>query len=279
MLWLLSKLPTTLLYKLSDLIAFTLENIFQYRKVIVMQNLRNSFPDRNDKALKQIAHQFYKLLSDRIIESVICIGISKEDLLKRVVVKNYSLVEDFCKQGKSVVAVLGHCGSWEMACLASSIYIDRFLKYAIYTPSRNLAFDHQLKEVRGRFGMRLISMQETPRYLRHGFGEVSVGMFLADQSHSNPKRAYWTSFLHQDTAFMTGAARFARAQNAALVFVKVTQRERGHFEIENILLEEFPDSLTDNELTEKFVRLLERQIIENPSDWLWSHRRWKHQRE
>ncbi|MBK7149324.1 MAG: lysophospholipid acyltransferase family protein [Bacteroidetes bacterium] len=277
-LQLLSRLPVAWWYLIADVIAFLLQHVFRYRRSVVQKNLYQSFPEKSKEELASITKEFYKNLSDRIVESILCIGIRKEEILKRAIVTNYNLVENLCAEGKNVVAVLGHCGSWEMACLSSSIYIDKYLKYAIYTPSRNADFDKKLKEVRGKFGMKLISMQETPKYLRQGLGETSVGMFLADQSHSNPKRAYWSVFLHQETAFMTGPARFAKAHQAAFVFVKVTQVHRGYYEIENILIEKDPTAFTENELTERFVRMLENQIRETPADWLWSHRRWKHKK-
>jgi KDO2-lipid IV(A) lauroyltransferase len=277
-LQLLSRLPESWWYGIADIIAFLLQHIFKYRSSVISTNLQLSFPEKSKQEIALITKKFYSILADRIVESIICIGIDKDAILKRAIVTNYSAVEDICAKGKNVVAVLGHCGSWEMACLSSSIYIDKYLKYAIYTPSRNKTFDEKLKAVRGKFGMKLISMQETPHYLRHGFGEISVGMFLADQSHSNPNRAYWTKFLNQETAFMNGPARFAKAHDAAFIFVKVVQTHRGFYEIENIVIEKDTASFTENELTEKFVRMLENQITENPADWLWSHRRWKHKK-
>lgn len=277
-LYLLSWLPMGVLYLLADVTAFVLRVVVRYRRKVVMQNLCNSFPEKSEAELNTVAGDFYHNLADRMVEGIKCISISREDILKRCPVENYQLVESYCKQGRSVVAVLGHCGSWEMACLSSSIYIDKYTKYSIYTAGRNKQFDDFLKRTRGRFGMQLISMQQTPHYLRHGFGGVSVGMYLADQNHSNPKRAYWTKFLHQDTPFMTGAARFAKAHNSVLLFVKVKQLKRGYYSIENITLEENPNNFTEQQLTEKFVKALEQQIQERPADWLWSHKRWKHKR-
>lgn len=277
-LYLISFLPFGLLYLLADVIAFVLRVVIGYRRKVVFENLRKSFPQKTEAELNNIAKEFYRNLADRIVEGLKCISLSKEEILKRCPVENYNLVEGYCKQGRSVVAVLGHSGSWEMACLSSSIYIDNYIKYSIYTAGRNQQFDDFLKRTRGRFGMQLISMQQTPNYLRHGFGGVSVGMYLADQNHSNPKRAYWTNFLNQDTPFMTGAARFAKAHNSVLIFVKVKQKRRGYYSIENVLLEENPADYTEQQLTEKFVHAFEEQISEKPADWLWSHKRWKHKR-
>ena len=276
--YLLSYLPFGVLYAIADIIAFVLHRIIRYRKALIIQHLQQAFPEKDTGEINTLVEQYYKHLGDRIVESIKCTTISREEVLKRCPVENYELVENLCKQGKNVVAVLGHCGSWEMACLSASIYISGYRKYAVYTAASNKRFDNFLKRTRGRFGMQLLSMKEMPAYLRFGFGGVAVGMYLADQGHSNPRRAYWTRFLNRETGFMTGPARFAKGHNGALVFVKVKQTVRGHYSIENVLLADDVQALTEQELTERFVRLLEQQIHEAPSDWLWSHKRWKHAR-
>lgn len=262
----------------ANVLAFVLQHLIRYRRKVVISNITRSFPNQNSDWVKQTASQFYTHLADRIIESVVCVGISKQQVLQRCPVKNYELVDNYGKQGKDVIAVLGHCGAWELACLSASIYIDNYTSYAVYTQPKSKLIDNFLNETRGRFGMQLYSMQQMPFFLKNGFGKTAVGMYLADQSHSNPARGYWTTFLHQDTVFMNGPARFAIARNCAIIFVKVKQLKRGYYEIENVPIADNAADYTEKELTEKFVRLLEQQITELPSDWLWSHKRWKHQR-
>lgn len=55
---------------------------------------------------------------------------------------------------------------------------------------------------------------------------------------------------------------------------------RGYYEIEFTEIAsplEF-DSLPIGEITERFVRILDKSIQQFPADYLWSHRRWKHKR-
>ncbi len=276
--YLLSYLPFGVLYAIGDVVAVLLHRVIGYRKKLIVQHLQQAFPAKSGEEINVLVRQYYRHLGDRIAESIKCTTISRSELLRRCKVENYELVESLCRQGKNVVAVLGHSGSWEMACLSASIYIAGYKKYAVYTAASNKYFNNFLKQTRGRFGMQLISMKEMPAYLRYGFGGVAVGMYLADQGHSNPRRAYWTNFLNRETGFMTGPARFAKAHNGALIFVKVKQQKRGYYSIENVLLAEDVQNCTEQELTERFVRMLEKQIHESPSDWLWSHKRWKHPR-
>ncbi|MFN8308598.1 MAG: hypothetical protein U0T73_01425 [Chitinophagales bacterium] len=278
LLWLLSKLPFRVLIGLSDFLSFLLEHLIRYRRNVVEANLRKAFPNESDASLKNIRSQFYTHLADRIFETIKMITVTKEELLKRVTFLNPELATNFLKQGRSVIAVMGHCGSWEMACLAASAYLPDLYLYSVYTPVNNHSFNNFFKEVRSRFGMHLFSMKEMIPMLRNGFGEPAIGMYVADQGHSNPRRAYWRQFLNQDTNFMTGPARFCKAHDAAFIYVQILQTERMKYRIHPILLSESPQRFSEEQLTDMFVEELTNQIKKSPADWLWSHKRWKHHR-
>lgn len=278
--WLIYKLPYNAKVGLSDFVAFLLQKVVRYRKKVVMQNLSSALPQKNEQELAVIVKAFYRHLSDRVIEGLEMVHYNEHDALESCSVENYALVKNELQKGKSVVAVLGHCGSWELACLRASLEIKNDAKqYAVYTKISYRPLNEYVKKSRGKYGMQLFSMQEIAKQLRSGLGEKSVGMYLADQNHSNPKRAYWTNFLNQDTPFMTGPARFARAWNASIVYVEIKQKARFRYAIHLELLKENAQEDTPEKLTQLFVERLEKQLHENPADWLWSHRRWKHQRK
>ena len=64
----------------------------------------------------------------------------------------------------------------------------------------------------------------------------------------------------------------------AVVYACVKRKKRGFYRIDLELLCENPKDTREGEITEMHTRRLERDILENPSLWLWSHRRWKHSR-
>ena len=61
----------------------------------------------------------------------------------------------------------------------------------------------------------------------------------------------------------------------SVVFFVVRKRKRGYYELELKLITDNPKELNYGEITEAHTRLLEKEIIENPANWLWSHKRWK----
>jgi KDO2-lipid IV(A) lauroyltransferase len=58
----------------------------------------------------------------------------------------------------------------------------------------------------------------------------------------------------------------------------LVRHKRGHFTLSFIKITDEPTKISEDEIIEKHVRLLEKNILEDPPIWLWSHKRWKHKR-
>ena len=108
--------------------------------------------------------------------------------------------------------------------------------------------------------------------------EITATAFIADQTPP-PETAYWTTFLNQDTPLFTGAEKIAKKLNFPIVFINIVRIKRGYYEIFPELLFDNPKETKENEISETFIKRLEKEIIERPEIWLWSHRRWKHKRK
>ncbi len=67
------------------------------------------------------------------------------------------------------------------------------------------------------------------------------------------------------------------AANSVIAFATIRRVKRGYYETSFEIAEEHPQSVTEVELTRRFVNYLETNIRKYPDNWLWSHRRWKHE--
>jgi KDO2-lipid IV(A) lauroyltransferase len=72
-----------------------------------------------------------------------------------------------------------------------------------------------------------------------------------------------------------GAEQMARATRYASLFVALRRVRRGYYELEFMPLGAAGEQLEPGELTARYARLVEAQILAAPADWTWSHRRWK----
>lgn len=276
LLWLITRLPLSFLHFFSSLGFGLLYYILRYRKKVVIQNLRNSFPDWDDKKVYKTAKKFYQHFCDSMIESVALIFVNKSHSLQRLKIKNPELLNDLYEKDKSVVCLMAHYGNWEL-CSTLPMHL-RHEVLAIYKPLTNRHFDKMIKSGRERFGIKGIPMDKILRYLisKEKENKRTMTLFLADQRPHWSEIVYWTKFMNQDAPFYQGAEKISRKFNMAVVYMKISSLKRNHYEAEFILLEENARETEVHEIMETYVKVLEENIKEAPEFWLWTHKRWKY---
>jgi KDO2-lipid IV(A) lauroyltransferase len=270
-------LPFPLLYLLSDGIYVLIYKVLGYRKEVVMNNLRNSFPEKDEAELKAIASKFYQWFCDLTLETLKTLTISPEEVRKRVEFKGKDILQQYAREKRSVILVLGHYGNWELAGARYSQERDIPQLHVIYHPLANARFDRLMHHMRTRHGTRLYTMRETSKAMIRDRDLLTATAFIADQTPS-PERAYWMTFLNQDTPVFQGTEGLARKLDKPVIYISITRPERGYYCMSMETLVADPTRTTDGEITEVHTRRLERDIRKYPELWLWTHRRWKHKR-
>jgi Kdo2-lipid IVA lauroyltransferase/acyltransferase len=272
----ISLLPFRLLYILSDFIYLILYKILGYRTEVVNTNLKNSFPEKSEKEIKEIQDQFYRYFCDLILESLKTLTISQSTTRKHVDLKRLTVFKEFYKQGRSVIIVMGHYGNWELAGAGFSQDLLHQL-YIIYHPLTNKYFDRLVYHMRTRLGNKLYAMKDTFRGMIRNKNEITATGFIADQTPSAPG-AYWTTFLNQETPIFIGTAKIAKKLNYPIIYISISRPKRGLYVVKGEILIENPASLSEDEISELHTKRLEKDIIQEPYLWLWTHRRWKHKK-
>lgn len=276
-LYALSLLPFPLLYLLSDGLFFIAFYVLGYRKKVVYTNLRNSFPALSEKEINHIAKKFYSHLIDIFLETFKMLTISKSELKKHGKYLNLEIMDDIIKQNKSFIILTGHVGNWEW--LPTIWHFEGKADIVgIYHKLSNPFFENFTKKMRERFGIQMITMENTLRGMLANKNKITGTGFISDQTPSGDN-AYWINFLNQDTPVFTGAEKIAKKFNYPVVFCKVTKPKRGYYEIEIEIITTDPNSTPENYIIDTFNKKLEENIIQQPEIWLWSHKRWKHKRK
>ncbi|MCW3468014.1 lysophospholipid acyltransferase family protein [Chitinophaga nivalis] len=273
-----SLLPFRVLYFLSDAVYVFLYYVLGYRKKVVLDNLRRSFPEKSEKEINRICKDFYHYLCDLFLETFKTLTISRDAMVKhcRFTPDTVALFDRLAADKKSVVLVMGHKGNWEWAGNTFSILCKQQL-YVIYHPLANKHFNGFMYRMRTRFGTKLIAMQDTFRDMVQNRGEVNATAFIADQA-PQPKTAQWLTFLHQDTPVFKGTEKIAQKMNYPVVYVTVQREKRGYYAVSAEILTATPAGEKDGDITAAHTRKLEEDILAQPATWLWSHKRWKHKR-
>ncbi len=276
--WIIMLLPLRVLYLFSDILYFFSYYLIAYRKKVTLTNLKKSFPEKSSVEIRKIAKRFYRHLFDQFIESFKLLQMNEEQILKRFDYRNPEVLDELYSKDKSIITVFGHYGNWEW--LASLPLVTKYKVLAIYKPLANSSFDKFFIRLREKFGIKTITIQQTLKKILdyQQNKELTITFFLGDQRPMRRYIKYWTTFLNQDTPILLGVEKISKQTDQAVVFIDIQKKKRGFYKIVFIKLFENPKETEEFEITEKHIRILEKIIINRPEFWLWSHRRWKHEK-
>ncbi|GAA3582827.1 lipid A biosynthesis protein [Snuella lapsa] len=251
-------------------------HIIGYRKKTVTENLKLVFPKKTEKEITIIRKKFYQHLCDMFLEMAKTMSISNKTLEKRFKILNPEEFKRLEGLNKSIILMFGHYASWEWTIVLQN-YIN-FKTLAVYKKLANNHFDKLVRGIRSKFNLTLISTKETINTINNNESNniKSIIGFLSDQSPRLSKDVYWGEFMGIEIPCFTGAERLAKKLDLTTAFLKVTKVKRGFYEAKIITLAEDSRIYPDYELTDLFLREVEKQIIEAPEYYFWTHKRWKH---
>lgn len=272
---LIGYLPFGILYLLSD-IFYVFVLLFGYRKKLVYTNLKNAFPEKSNREIKDIAHKFYHHFCDIFFETFKIQSMTEMQIRKRVTISNAELLDKYYDQEKDVIAVLGHYGNWEWIPA-----INLFIKAQgceVYHPLKSKPYDRYMFKLRSKWGTLNFPMKLAFRsmlQLKNNGTRYIIGM-ISDQSPTKNKIQYQTLFLNQLTPVHIGTEKMAVKTNNPVVFVRFDKIKRGYYHMTIEPLIENPKQYKPYEITQIHTQHLENIIRDKPEYWLWSHNRWKH---
>jgi KDO2-lipid IV(A) lauroyltransferase len=272
---LLSYLPLTVLYIISDFLFVILYHVVKYRRKVVFDNLKNSFPNKAETDLKEIEKEFFKYLADLMVEIIKLITASEKDILKRFTVTNLDLIKKFEDQNQSYLMAASHYGNWEWNTIISPLAF-KAQTLIIYKELHNLTFDTFLKNVREKSGVKMVTMKSSFRAIIKHKNELTNTVFAADQTPAGTEAQILIDFLNQKTLVFYGLEKSAKATNYPVIFCDLKRVKRGYYAGDFKLITDNPALEPENEITKKYFALLENTINQEPAYWLWSHKRWKY---
>ncbi|NLL28989.1 MAG: hypothetical protein GX259_09355 [Bacteroidales bacterium] len=277
MLFFLYLMPFRLIYVFSDFTAFLLHKVIKYRKDVVYNNLSKSFPQKTKKEIKKYAAKFYRNFSDVMLESGKGYITNPKKIKKRYVFSNVEILNQYYENGKSIILQMGHFNNWEW--LGMTLSYDVFHKiFAIYRPLKNRRIDAYIKKAREKRQFNIVPMANTGLMFRNIAKQPCIFVLISDQSPTQSDKAYWTYFLNQETGFLHGTEIYSKKFKLPIVFAKVIRIKRGYYKIDFIPIADENDLKQEGKATINYAKMLEKTIIEQPTSWLWSHRRWKRER-
>ncbi len=136
-LWLVARLFAIMpywfkYYIVENILFFLLSDCLRYRRKVVMANLRNSFPEKSEAELRTICRNFYRTLSEVIVDTVNMAHMSPEKAKSIIRVRN---LEEHLEavHGRDWIALMAHFGCWEYGSYWG-LYDRSQMLVAVYHP-------------------------------------------------------------------------------------------------------------------------------------------------
>ncbi|MGB9771395.1 MAG: lysophospholipid acyltransferase family protein [Candidatus Kapaibacteriota bacterium] len=246
------------------------------RMRIARENLKNAFPEKDEQWYKQTARKVFENMGI-VFSEFIALGWLSDDIIKDYIrFENVEIIRKKNEEGKGVLLLSGHYGNWEFLAYAVKVYLNLPVLIVVKPLSNNI-LDKVVNKFRTQRGNSVVSMYESAlkivRTLRNG-GVVAL---LADQSATRDKDIF-VDFFGRKAATFDSPAYFALKYNVPVI-LGFAKRQGYYYNVRLVELDH-SDLIFDEEgiytFTNRYLRLLEDAIREQPELWLWTHRRWKH---
>ena len=262
------------MYFIGDCFYLLVYYIIGYRREVVRSNLLIAFPEKTEEERKQISKQFYHNFIDTFIETIKLLSISDKEFTKRFS-GNYELLVNLHATGKSAQFHSGHFFNWEYINWGVAIN-SPYTFLGVYAPLDSKAFNRIMIKLRGRYHTVLLA-SNTFKTTFHLYAKSQYALGLAADQSAPPEKSFWIPFFGKLAPFVMGPERGAVINNTAIVFVHFYKIKRGYYQADFELITTEPAKFERGQLTKMYVEYLENCIRKKPDNYLWSHRKWKHE--
>lgn len=271
---LLSRLPWWVLYGVSRMAYWLAYYVAHYRRHVIEAQLQKVYPAADAATLAPIHKRFLANYADVMVEILKSASMTTDAIKARVRLRNPEVARSHLEGGQSILFVTSHLCNWEWLLQGVTLQLG-FPVDAAYKPLANAWGDRMMLQLRSRCGARLVPAKDVLADFLHRRHVVHALAMNADQAPAATERHHWTRFLGQDTAFYVGAEQIARATRLPIVYLGMRRLRRGYYEVELNQLWDGREATANGELTDRYARACERDVLASPADWLWTYRRWR----
>ncbi len=201
---------------------------------------------------------------------------SKEELAKKVTIKNIEAVEKAHKEGRAVIYVTPHYCAWELGAAAIGAFVEPV--YAVFRKMKNREYQEWVLESRAKFGNKSLEKSNVIKPLiKITKGGEASGILI--DTAINSREGVEVEFLGKIVHQTATPAYLARKYNAAIIPTTIATDDEENYTM--IFFDEIVVEKTENEkediqkATQLQADWLTKLVTGEPKFWFWIHRRFK----
>lgn len=274
----LAHLPFWIIFGISDILYVLMRFVVKYRHKVITENLKHAFPEKSEDEISSIRNKFYRHFCDLIFESIKMYGLSPSQMEKHISFKGLENSHQYVNRNQSIIILATHHNNWEWCSFSQTKLKHRILM--VYNPFReNKIIERFILRSREKWGGESVPVHRTARTtINYNLKGKLTGLWLAADQTPPANSKFWTIFLNREAPFFTGPEKLAIKTNQPVFFQYVKKVKRSKYIAEYTPLFEEPNKVEEKDILLGYIRKMEEVIRKEPEFYLWSHRRWKHNR-
>ena len=251
---------------------FELIGPFFRSKKIIDENIKRAFPKIEHDEITKIKSSMWNNYGRVFAEYMFIKSFRNNSLNKNIIVEGKEILEDIKKNNKKVIFISGHFSNFELMAMQ----IEKFgIKLAtIYRPLNNIFLNSLMERIRKKYICKnqikkgIGGLKELMKLNKNGYSTA----LMIDQRVSEGSKV---NFFNEKAFTTTIPAQLIKRFNISIVPIFIERFDDIKFEMTVHRPINFSDDNSIEDITENLNGVIEKMIIKNPKNWIWSHNRWK----
>ena len=241
-------------------------------KKIIEKNILKAFPTINHKDLKKIITDMWGNYGRILSEYVFLKNFRGSQFKNNLEIIGQDILEEIKRDGKPVIFISGHFNNFEL--MAMHIEKSGVNLAVIYRPLNNKFLNLIMEKIRKKYICKnqiKKGISGTKQLLSFFKSKTSIALMI-DQRVSQGVRS---NFFHHEAFTTTIPAQFVKKFKCKIVPIYIERTQGVNFKLTIHDPLEYTNNDSIESITLSLNVILEKMILKNPEQWIWSHNRWK----
>ena len=245
--------------------------IFRSKKII-HKNIKRVFPDINKEKLDELKSSMWNNYGRVFAEYMFIKNFRNGKLSKNIIIDGEEILNNIKNNNQKVIFISGHFSNFEL--MAMQIDKKELNIAAIYRPLNNIFLNYIMERIRTKYICKnqikkgIGGLRELIRFNKQNYSTA----LMIDQRVSQGIK---TNFFGEKAFTTTIPAQLIKKFSIPVVPIFIERYEGLKFKIKVYKPINFSNEDTIENITTQLNKALEKMIISNPNNWIWTHNRWK----
>jgi len=245
---------------------------FFRQKKIIHSNIKKAIPNINDEEMNKMTKLMWNNYGRVFAEYMFIKDFRNGKLISNIEVDGQEILEEIKNLNKQVIFISGHFSNFELMAM----YLEKagINLTAIYRPLNNIFLNFIMERIRKKYICK--------NQIKKGIGGIKNLINFKKKNFSTAlmidqrvSEGILSNFYNEKALTTTIPAQLVKKFNIPIVPVYIERKSGIKFKIIIHKAINFSEEKSISSITDELNKILEKMIIKNPEQWIWSHNRWK----